>query len=160
MFTPTQDCTTAKEAWEILHTRCEGDLSVLESKVKLRLNQHENLMMAEDETITNYVQSLLSITKECQILGKTISTEQIVGIILRSLSSKFQAYQFLLIENQHLDTIHLEALIDNLKNYELNLEEQNRNKNQDISVYTRINEKQELVDDLCDSDDLSIHFQK
>ena len=65
MFMLIQNCTTVKQAWEILETHCEGDQCVKESRVRLLLSQYEQLKMGEDDSITTYFEKLRTIPNEC-----------------------------------------------------------------------------------------------
>ena len=73
MFKIIQNCTTAKQAWDLLQNHCEGDNSVKQTKLRMLWSQFENLRMTEDETIDSYFDKLLTITNEVQRLWEAIS---------------------------------------------------------------------------------------
>ena len=89
MFKLIQNCTTAKQAWDLLQNHCEGDNSIKQTKLQLLWSKFENLRMAEEETIDSYFDKLLTISNDIQLLGDAMSNKQLIFKAVRTLSSKF-----------------------------------------------------------------------
>ncbi|XP_073276452.1 uncharacterized protein [Primulina huaijiensis] len=61
MFSLIMNCTSAKDAWEILQKHCEGSESVRRTKLRMLASKFENLRKEETETITDYDRRLREI---------------------------------------------------------------------------------------------------
>ena len=79
MFKIIQNCTTTKQAWELLHNHCEGDNSVKQTKLRMLWSKFENLRMEEAETIYSYFEKLLTLSNDVQLLGDAISNKQLIS---------------------------------------------------------------------------------
>ncbi|XP_073057182.1 uncharacterized protein [Primulina eburnea] len=73
MFSLITNCTSAKDAWEILQRHCESSESVRRTKLRMITSRFENLRMEEIETITDYDRRLRDIANEAFSLGDPIS---------------------------------------------------------------------------------------
>ncbi|XP_073307143.1 uncharacterized protein [Primulina huaijiensis] len=54
MFSLITNCTSAKDAWDILQRHCEGSESVRRTKLRMLTSKFESLRMEENETIVEY----------------------------------------------------------------------------------------------------------
>ncbi|XP_073275391.1 uncharacterized protein [Primulina huaijiensis] len=58
MFSLIKNCTSAKEAWEIIQKHCEGSESVRRTKLRMLTSKFESLRMEDNETIIEYDRGL------------------------------------------------------------------------------------------------------
>jgi hypothetical protein len=114
-------CDTAKKAWDLLEATYEGNKKVRSQKLQRLTQEFENMSMGEDESVDDFHARLLSVTSQCQSLSDPIEEHRIVKKFLRSLPSKFQAKQTAIEEAQDLDIYPLDALIGNLKIFEMRI---------------------------------------
>ena len=93
-FGRIQNCTTSKQAWDILEVTHEGTSIVKNSKLQLLSIQFENITMEEHETFTDFYTKLNKITNEMWGLGDPVPEHRLCRKILRSLPEPvlFQSY--------------------------------------------------------------------
>ncbi|XP_073137441.1 uncharacterized protein [Henckelia pumila] len=89
IFGHIADCTVAKDAWKTLQEHCEETDSVRRTRLRFLNTKFENLRMDENETIADYDKRLKEIATEAFALGGSISSENMVNKVLRSLPRRF-----------------------------------------------------------------------
>ncbi|XP_015075551.1 uncharacterized protein LOC107019652 [Solanum pennellii] len=110
---------SGKEIWDCLRTSHEGTEQVKESKVDMLTSQYENFRMKEGETIHDMYTKLSSITNELRCLGEPISTSKQVSKVLRILPQSWESKVVAITEAKDLKVLRMDALIGNLKTYEM-----------------------------------------
>ncbi|XP_019167685.1 PREDICTED: uncharacterized protein LOC109163398 [Ipomoea nil] len=97
----------AKTAWSILCDHHEGNTSVRQSKLQMIETEFENLKMEEEENITQFSASVLSISGDAFNLGEPIPEPRLVKKVLRSLPERFMIEVTAIQENKDLNTYKL-----------------------------------------------------
>ena len=112
-FKKISSTETAKEAWTILQTTCEGTKAVKDSKFQ-KLASFEEIKMEEDESFDEFYAKLKDIVNSAFNLGETILKPKIVRKVLRSLLERFHAKITAIKESKVIDKIPLTELVGNL----------------------------------------------
>ena len=77
-FEKISSTETAKEAWTILQTTCEGTKAVKDSKLQRLTTSFEEIKMEEDKSFDEFYAKLKDIVNSIFILGETIIEPRIV----------------------------------------------------------------------------------
>ena len=77
-FEKISSTETAKEAWTILQTTCEGTKAVKDSKLQRLTTSFEEIKMEEDKSFDEFYAKLKDIVNSIFILGETIIEPKIV----------------------------------------------------------------------------------
>ncbi|XP_069151990.1 intracellular protein transport protein USO1-like [Solanum lycopersicum] len=113
-------CESAKEIWDCLKTAHEGTEQVKESKIDMITSRHENFKMKEGKTIHDMFTKLSSITNELRSLGEPRSMTKQVRKVLRILPKSWESKVDAITEAKDLKVLTMDALIGNLKTFEMN----------------------------------------
>ncbi|GKF18096.1 hypothetical protein Tco_0063014 [Tanacetum coccineum] len=100
-------CQTAKEIWDTLLITHQGNNQVKANKIDLLVQQYEQFMIPEEESITSL-----------KALDEGFSSKNCVRKFLRALHPKWCAKVTAIEESNNLTTLPLGELIGNLKVYE------------------------------------------
>ena len=98
-FKKISSIETAKEAWTIFQTTCEGTKIVKDSKLQRLTTSFEEIKMEEDESFDEFYSKLKDIVNSAFNLGETIPKPKIVRKVLRSLPERFHA-KIITLRNQ------------------------------------------------------------
>ena len=90
-FKKISSTETAKEAWTILQTTCEGTKVVKDSKLQRLTTSFEEIKMEEDKSFDEFYAKLKDIVNSAFNLMETILEPKIVRKVLRSLPERFHA---------------------------------------------------------------------
>ena len=82
---------SAKEIWDEIILRYEGDSQVKCVKIQTLRIQYETLKMHSDESIAGYFLHIDKVVNCMKNLGEEIKEVTLVEKILRSLSAKFES---------------------------------------------------------------------
>ena len=77
-FEKISSTETAKEAWTILQTTCEGTKAIKDSKLQRLTTSFEEIKMEEDKSFDEFYAKLKDIVNSIFILGETIIEPRIV----------------------------------------------------------------------------------
>ena len=77
-FKKISSTETAKEAWTILQTTCEGTKAIKDSKLQRLTTSFEEIKMEEDKSFDEFYAKLKDIVNSIFILGETIIEPKIV----------------------------------------------------------------------------------
>ncbi|XP_075507612.1 uncharacterized protein LOC142544452 [Primulina tabacum] len=155
MFSLITNCTSAKDAWEILQRHCEGSESVRRTKLRMLSSRFENLRMEETETITYYDRRLREIVNEAFSLADPISNERLVSKVLRSLPERFNIKICAIDEAKDSTLMALEDLISSLRTFKMNMDMQKKDKGKTIAFQVSndsYNELLQISQEVDDSD--------
>jgi len=119
MFRLINNCTVAKDAWNILRTTHEGTSKVKMSKLQLITTKFESLNMKDDELIRDFHMNILELANASDALGEKMSKEKMVTKILRSLLKKFDIKVIAIEEAQDIANMTVEELIGSLQTFEM-----------------------------------------
>ena len=119
-FNRVSACESAKEFWDCLKTAHEGTEQVKESKIDMFTSQYENFKMREGKTIHKMFTKLSSIKNELRSLGEPISMSKQFRKVLQILPKSWESKVDAITEAKDLKELTMDALIRNLKTYEMN----------------------------------------
>jgi len=144
MFRLINNCTVAKDAWNILRTKHEGTSKVKMSKLQLITIKFETLKMKDDESIQDFHMSILELANASGSLGEKMIEEKLVGKILRSLPKRFDMKVTAIEEAQHIANMKVEELIRSLQTFEMAIDDHPEKKNKGIAfLYIAFNDQTE-----------------
>jgi hypothetical protein len=89
-FSKISNCESAKEAWKILETTCEGTKLVKFAKLQMLILRFEEIKMLEEETFGEFYSKMSDLRNSMVSLGKPISDVKLIRNILRSLPERFR----------------------------------------------------------------------
>ncbi|GJX63822.1 hypothetical protein Tco_0296722 [Tanacetum coccineum] len=91
--------------------------TTVEEKAKKRLKQYENFTALSSEMIDQTFNRLQKLVSQLEILGETISQEDVNQKLLRSLSSEWNTHALVWRNKAKLETMSMDDLYNNLKVY-------------------------------------------
>ena len=118
-------CTTAFEAWRILHIAHEGEKAMRENKLLILNNKFESMRMGETEPIKEYVDKLREMSNISHSLGSEIPDERIVKKVLRSLPKKLKMVGSILKQTRDISEMTIDQLVGAIQHEEIDLAEEN-----------------------------------
>lgn len=126
--------TTTKEVWDHLQVTHEGTNAVKKSKLQMLTTKFEEFRMEENEQFINFYTKLQDIVNSRAALDNALSSEIIVGKILRSLPERFRAKVTTIEVVKDIDTIVVEELVGSLKTFEMTFKSNIRKKGVALKV--------------------------
>ncbi|KAG6403222.1 hypothetical protein SASPL_135439 [Salvia splendens] len=118
IFSRISAANTAHEAWEILKQEYLGDQKVIKVRLQTLRRSFAELMMGEKETVQNYLSRVTEIVSQMGSYGETISNEQVVGKVLRSLNESFDYLVPAIEESKDPSTYTFDELMSSLLAHE------------------------------------------
>ncbi|GJW84278.1 retrovirus-related pol polyprotein from transposon TNT 1-94 [Tanacetum coccineum] len=112
-------CNTAKEIWKTLLITHQGNSQVKDNKIDLLVQQYEQFIISEDESIDSAFARFNTIITSIRFLMKGYSSKNYVRKFLRALHPKWRAKVTAIEESKDLTSLSLDELIGNLKVYEM-----------------------------------------
>ncbi|GKE80879.1 zf-CCHC domain-containing protein, partial [Tanacetum coccineum] len=112
-------CNTAKEIWKTLLITHQGNSQVKDNKIDLLVQQYEQLVISEDESIDNAFARFNTIITSLKALDEGYSSKNYVRKFLRALHPKWRAKVTAIEESKDLTSLSLDELIGNLKVHEM-----------------------------------------
>ncbi|GJS94818.1 retrovirus-related pol polyprotein from transposon TNT 1-94 [Tanacetum coccineum] len=102
-----------------LYTFKEGNNQVKDNKIDLLVQQYEQFVISEDETIDNAFARFNTIITSLKALDEGYSSKNYVRKFLRALHPKWRAKVTAIEESKDLTSLSLDELIGNLKVHEM-----------------------------------------
>ncbi|KAG6402581.1 hypothetical protein SASPL_134778 [Salvia splendens] len=118
IFPRISAANSAHEAWEILKQEYLGDQKVIKVRLQTLRRSFAELMMGEKETVQNYLSRVTEIVSQMGSYGESISNEQVVGKVLRSLNESFDYLVPAIEESKDLSTYTFDELMSSLLAHE------------------------------------------
>ncbi|GJU50947.1 hypothetical protein Tco_1220502 [Tanacetum coccineum] len=112
-------CNTEKEIWKTLLTTHQGNNQVKYNKIDLLVQQYEQFIISEDESIDSAFARFNTIITNLKALDEGYSSKNYVRKFLRALHPKWRAKVTKIEESKDLTSLSLDELIRNLKVYEM-----------------------------------------
>ncbi|GJS69090.1 zf-CCHC domain-containing protein [Tanacetum coccineum] len=112
-------CNTAKEIWKTLLITHQGNSQVKDNKIDLLVQQYEQFVISEDESIDSAFARFNTIITSLKALDKGYSGKNYVMKFLRVLHPKWRAKVTAIEESKDLTSLSLDELIGNLKVHEM-----------------------------------------
>ncbi|GJS65631.1 reverse transcriptase domain-containing protein [Tanacetum coccineum] len=112
-------CNTAKENWKTLLITHQGNSQVKDNKINLLVQQYEQFIISEDESIDSAFARFNTIITSLKALDEGYSSKNYVRKFLRALHPKWRAKVTAIEESKDLTSLSLDELIGNLKVHEM-----------------------------------------
>ncbi|GJX57208.1 zf-CCHC domain-containing protein [Tanacetum coccineum] len=112
-------CNTAKEIWKTLLITHQGNSQVKDNKIDLLVQQYEQFVISEDESIDSAFARFNTIITCLKALNEGYSSKNYVRKFLRALHPKWRAKVTTIEESKDLTSLSLDELIGNLKAHEM-----------------------------------------
>ncbi|GJR00651.1 hypothetical protein Tco_0523635 [Tanacetum coccineum] len=112
-------CKTEKEIWKTLLITHQGNCQVKDNKINLLLQQYEQFVIFEDESIDNAFARFNIVITSLKALDEGYSIKNYFRKFLRALHPKWRAKVTAIEESKDLTSLSLDELIENLKVHEL-----------------------------------------
>ncbi|GKA20698.1 zf-CCHC domain-containing protein [Tanacetum coccineum] len=116
-------CNTAKEIWKTLLITHQGNSQVKDNKIDLLVQQYEQFVISEDESIDSAFARFNIIITSLKALDEGYSSKNYVRKFLRALHPKWRAKVMAIEESKDLTSLSLDELIGNLKVHEMIIKE-------------------------------------
>jgi len=111
--------TRSKEAWDILAKYYEGNDNVKQVKLQSLRRKYELMLMEDDQRISDYISKLQFVVNQMKACGEEVLDQQVVGKIMRSLTSKFDFIVVSIQESKDVKTLKIEELQSSLEAHEM-----------------------------------------
>ncbi|GJX79799.1 retrovirus-related pol polyprotein from transposon TNT 1-94 [Tanacetum coccineum] len=112
-------CNTTKEIWKTLLITHQGNSQVKDNKTDLLVQQYEQFVISEDESIDSAFARFNTIITSIKALDKGYSSKNYVSKFLRALHPKWREKVTAIEESKDLTSLSLDELIGNLKVHEM-----------------------------------------
>ncbi|GJT13745.1 zf-CCHC domain-containing protein [Tanacetum coccineum] len=112
-------CNTTKEIWKTLLITHQGNSQVKDNKIDLLVQQYEQFVISEDESINSAFARFNTIITSLKALDEGYSIKNYVRKFLRALHPKWRAKVTTIEESKDLTSLSLDELIRNLKVHEM-----------------------------------------
>ncbi|GJU94860.1 zf-CCHC domain-containing protein [Tanacetum coccineum] len=112
-------CNTAKEIWKTLLITHQGNNQVKDNKIDLLVQQYEQFVISEDESMDSAFARFNTIITSLKALDEGYSSKNYVRKFLRALHPKWRAKVTVIEESKDLTSLSLDELIGNLKVHEM-----------------------------------------
>ncbi|GJR96634.1 hypothetical protein Tco_0268808 [Tanacetum coccineum] len=112
-------CNTAKEIWKTLLITHQGNSQVKDNKIDILVQQYEQFVIFEDESIDSAFARFNIIITSLKALDEGYSSKNYVRKFLRALHPKWRAKVTAIEESKYLTLLSLNELIENLKVHEM-----------------------------------------
>nr|GEV24455.1 copia protein [Tanacetum cinerariifolium] len=114
-------CNTTKEILENIVNHPQGNSQVKDNKIDLLVQQYEQFIIFEDESIDSAFARFNTIITSLKSLDEGYSSKNYVRKFLRALHPKWRAKVMTIEESKELTSLSLDELIRNIKVYEMNI---------------------------------------
>nr|GEY19560.1 zf-CCHC domain-containing protein/DUF4219 domain-containing protein/UBN2 domain-containing protein [Tanacetum cinerariifolium] len=112
-------CNTAKEIWKTLLITHQGNSQVKDNKINLLVQQYNQFVISEDESIDSAFARINTIITSLKALDEDYSSNNYVRRFLRALHPKWREKVMTIEESKDLTSLSLDELIGNLKVHEM-----------------------------------------
>ncbi|GAU46623.1 hypothetical protein TSUD_284710 [Trifolium subterraneum] len=143
VFEKIADATTSKDAWDILQKSYGGDAKVKKLKLQALKRQFELLEMKNDEAVAEYFTRVETLTNQMKNCGSTLSEEEMVEKVLRTLTHKFDHIVVTIEQTKDLSEIKMEDLQNTLEAHELKHGERNHGKEDEQALFVNFKKYQD-----------------
>ncbi|GJQ93649.1 retrovirus-related pol polyprotein from transposon TNT 1-94 [Tanacetum coccineum] len=112
-------CNMAKDIWKSLLITHQGNNQVKDNKIDLLVQQYEQFVISEDESIDSAFARFNTIITSLKALDEGYSSKNHVRKFLKALHPKWRAKVTAIKESKDLMSLSLDELIGNLKVYKM-----------------------------------------
>jgi hypothetical protein len=108
-------CETAKEAWDVLKEKYQGNEKTRQMQVLNLRREFETLKMKETEVVKDFSDRMMKIVNQIRLLGDDLPNKRVVEKVLISLPEKFESKISSLEDSRDLSTMTLAELVNALQ---------------------------------------------
>ncbi|GJZ45681.1 zf-CCHC domain-containing protein [Tanacetum coccineum] len=112
-------CNMAKKFWKTLLITHQGNSQVKDNKIDLLVQQYQQFVISEDESIDSAFIKFNTIITSLKALDEGYSSQNYVRKFVRALHPKWRAKVTTIEESKELTSLSLDELIRNLKVHEM-----------------------------------------
>nr|GFA05397.1 copia protein [Tanacetum cinerariifolium] len=112
-------CNTAKEIWKTFLITHQGNSQVKDNEIDLLVQQYEQFVISEDESINSAFARFNTIITSIEALDEGYSSKNYVMKFLRALHPKWRAKVTTIKESKDLTSLSLDEITGNLKVHEM-----------------------------------------
>ncbi|XP_039143213.1 uncharacterized protein LOC120280436 [Dioscorea cayenensis subsp. rotundata] len=112
---------TAHEAWEMIKTKFQGSSKVVAVRKQTLRQKFEMLHMQEGELIKEYLSRVVTIVNQIKAIGHKLTEEEVVGKVLRSLSSRWDYVAVAIEEAKDIAKMSMDELSGSLQAHEIRI---------------------------------------
>ncbi|GJU06354.1 retrovirus-related pol polyprotein from transposon TNT 1-94 [Tanacetum coccineum] len=112
-------CNTGKENWKTLLITHQGNSQVKDNKIDLLVQQYEQFVISEDESIDSSFARYNTFITSLKALDEGYSSKNYVRKFLKALHPKWREKVTAIEESKALTSLSLDELIGNLKVHEM-----------------------------------------
>ncbi|GJR38450.1 hypothetical protein Tco_0958455 [Tanacetum coccineum] len=112
-------CNTSKEIWKTLLITHQGNSQVKDNKIDLLVQQYEQFVIFEDESIDSAFTRFNTVITSLKALDECYSIKNYVRKFLRALHPKWRTKVTTIEESKDLTSLSFDELIRNLKVHEM-----------------------------------------
>ncbi|GJY70575.1 hypothetical protein Tco_0474278 [Tanacetum coccineum] len=143
-------CNTAKEIWKTLLITHQGNSHVKDNKIDLLVQQYEQFIIFEDESIDSAFTRFNTIITSLKALDEGYYRKNYVRKFLRALHPKWRAKVTTIEESKDLTSLSLDELIGNLKIHKMIIKKDSKIvKAKGERKYLALKAKKESSDEVC-----------
>nr|GEW52018.1 retrovirus-related Pol polyprotein from transposon TNT 1-94 [Tanacetum cinerariifolium] len=140
----------AKEIWKTLLITHQGNSHVKDNKIDLLVQQYEQFVISEDESIDSAFARFNNIITSLKALDEGYYSTDYVRKFLRALHPKWRAKVTAIEESKDLTSLSLDELIRNLKVYEMIIKKDSKIVKAKVErKYIALKAKKESSDEEC-----------
>ncbi|KAK2370871.1 putative mitochondrial protein [Trifolium repens] len=141
-FEKISSATSSKQAWDILINAHGGANKVKKVRLQSLRRQYELIGMTDKESIGEFFTRLQTIVNTMKNLGETMTDQQVIEKVLRTLIPQFDHIVVAIEESKDLSTLSLNELQSSLEAHEQRLQERKDSKiQQEQALYARNGKK-------------------
>ncbi|GJR83820.1 zf-CCHC domain-containing protein [Tanacetum coccineum] len=143
-------CNTAKEIWKTLLITHQGNNQVKDNKIDLLVQQYEQFVIFEDESIDSAIARFNTIITSLKSLDEGYSSKNYVRKFLRALHPKWREKVTAIEESKDLTSLSLDDLIGNLKVHEMIIKKDSKIVKEKVERKSlALKAKKESIDEEC-----------
>ncbi|GJU56778.1 retrovirus-related pol polyprotein from transposon TNT 1-94 [Tanacetum coccineum] len=143
-------CNTEKEIWKTLLITHQGNSQVKDNKIDLLVQQYEQFVISEDESIDSAFARFITLITSLKALDEGYSSKNYVRKLLRALHPKWRAKVTAIEKSKDLTSLYLDELIGNLKVHEMIIKKYSKIVKAKVErKYLALKAKKESSDEEC-----------
>ncbi|GJU53647.1 retrovirus-related pol polyprotein from transposon TNT 1-94 [Tanacetum coccineum] len=142
-------CNTAKEIWKTLLITHQGNNQVKDNKIDLLVQQYEQFVISEDESIDSAFARFNTIITSLKALDEGYSSKNYVRKFLRALHPKWRAKVTTIEESKDLTSLSLDEQTEPMKFTNEHQERSKISKQKYERNYSALKAKKESSDEEC-----------
>ncbi|GJT85443.1 zf-CCHC domain-containing protein [Tanacetum coccineum] len=143
-------CNTAKEIGKTLLIAHQGNSQVKDNKIDLLVQQYEQFVISEDESIDSAFARFNTIITSLKAFDEGYSSKNYVRKFFRALHPKWRAKVTAIEESKDLTSLSLDELIGNLKVHEIIIKKDSKIVKAKVETkYLALKAKKESSDEEC-----------